>query len=254
MRRIFDLQNENGVTLIELMVASLLFSVVLVFGVKFLIVQQRTTVRQNDAAEAQQQVRVAMDMMIRELSLLGAGVPVDDPKWLEASQQEISFWANLTSAGATLSEPAYPGENILSVVYLTNSDQFDQGKSVSICSVDTCERHSLARDGRRSSLELSGTVQEFLPIGSMIQVINPVHYALRPMEPGRFKLLRTVDGGSNALAEGLSSIAFTYFDREGELVTDLKEIHRVKIDLTVSLSHSPNHERTLSSEIWLRNG
>ena len=162
------IHGERGTSLIELMVSALLFSLVAAGGMRFLVLQHQWAVRQEDAAEAQQQARAAVDFMGRELGLLGFGLPEGDTKILKASGQEVEFLANLHAAAARLTETAQDGLNRLSIRYENGSDQFKQGKTVSICSLDHCERHVLAKDGGTGDLELEqGVTRVFHEVGGV---------------------------------------------------------------------------------------
>jgi hypothetical protein len=236
------------------MVAALVFSFVAASGMKFLVLQHQWVVRQEDAAEAQQQIRAALDFMGRELGLLGFGLPEGDVKILKAAGQEVEFFANLHAATGRLTETAPTGLSHLSVRYENGPDQFKKGKTVSICSLDQCERHVLAGDGRTDSLELEQGVTGVFPLQSTVQVINQVRYALKPLDAVHFKLIRTVDGGANPVAEGLSAMELVYLDREGETTSSLTDIHRIRIHLTARAARSPDQIRFLEAEVYLRNG
>ncbi|HEY5593611.1 MAG TPA: hypothetical protein VIL61_00435 [Nitrospiria bacterium] len=244
----------RGASLIELMVSALLFSLVAAGGMKFLVLQHQWAVRQEDTAEAQQQVRAALDFMGRELGLLGFGLPEGDVKILKAAGQEVEFLANLHAAVARLTESVEEGQKRLSIQYENASDQFEQGKTVLVCSLDHCERHALAEDGGIGSLELADGLKSGFPSGITIQIINQVQYALRPGDAAQFKLIRTVDGGGNPVAEGLASMEIIYLDREGRAATAPADIHRIRIHLTARVARTPDKIRTLESEVYLRNG
>jgi len=248
------LRDVRGTSLIELMVAALVFSFVAASGMKFLVLQHRWAVRQEDSAEAQQQIRTAMDFMGRELGLLGFGLPEGEGKILLAAGQEVEFLANLHAAMARLTEGTPTGLSHLSVRYENGPDQFKGGKTVSICSLDQCERHVLAGDAGSDTLELDQGVTGDFPTGSTVQVINRVRYSLKPMDDANFKLIRTVDGGANPVAEGLSAMELIYLNRKGETTSDINDIHRIQIHMTARAARSPELFRFLEVEVYLRNG
>jgi len=221
---------------------------------KFLIYQNQWSVLQEDTAEAQQQVRTAMDFMVRELGILGFGLRDGDPRILKAEEQEIQFLANVDGATAHLVQAAQTGQILLPIRYDGASVKFEQGKVVSICRLDYCERHTLAKDGTTNSLEFVEGLTSSFPSNSTIQIINQVRYALKPMDATHFKLLRTVDGGSNSVAEGLASMELIYLDREGRAGANLPDIYRVRIHLTARLSRTPGKIRSMTTEVYLRNG
>src|SRR3972149_7102143 len=133
-----QLRDARGVSLVELMVATLIFSVVAAFGMRFLVLQHGWAVYQEDVAEAQQQARAALDLMGRELSIVGFGVPEGDERISTATEQEVVFLANLDREITHLTGEAKAGERTLFV----NGNEFKQGqdfekeKTISICTLD----------------------------------------------------------------------------------------------------------------------
>ncbi|MBI3995177.1 MAG: hypothetical protein HY349_04285 [Nitrospirae bacterium] len=244
----------RGASLIELMVSTLVFSMVAASGMKFLVLQNQWAVRQEDTAEAQQSARAALDFMGRELALLGFGLPEGEAKILKAGGQEVEFLANLDAAVARLKYDAAAGQTRLTIEYVNNADKFDKGKTVLVCGADRCERHSLVKDGASAMVELKEGLGAAFPAWSVIQVIKQVRYALEPMDSGPFKLTRTVDGGANPVAEGLLDLNLVYLDREGQVATTLTDIRRIRIQLTARPARAPNKIRILESEVYLRNG
>ncbi|MEK6683284.1 MAG: hypothetical protein AABY46_01350 [Nitrospirota bacterium] len=244
----------RGASLIELMVSTLVFTLVAASGMRFLVLQQQWAVRQEDIAEAQQQARTALDFMSRELALLGFGVPKDEAGLLKATGQEVQFLANIDASIARFDQDAAAGGKQFTVVYINNKEKFVQGKTVSICGPDSCEWHSLARDGGSGTLEINEGLGKVFPAGSSIQVVKQLRYSLKPAAGARFNLNRTVDGGANPVAEGLTSMSLEYLDGEGSVAAALADIRRVRIRLTVPLPRNPEKTRSLSSEVHLRNG
>ena len=246
--------NIRGVSLVELMVAMLIFSMVAMYGMRFLVLQHSWFVLQEDTAEAQQQARVAMDLLGRELGLLGFGVPEGEESLLEATEREIQFLANLDSAIAILGQDASADQNSLAVSYVNNREKFDENRRISICSPERCEWHFLDRDGGVSGLELQEGLSEAFPRGSVIHIVRRIRYTLRRVEPTRFNLNRAVDQGSpNPVAEGLASMRLNYLDREGREAVSLGDIYRVQIALAARFSRHPEKVRSLTGEVFLRN-
>lgn len=253
MKILGPIRDRHGTSLVELMVAALVFSLVSAFGMKFLILQNQRSVLQEDSAEAQQQVRTAMDFMVREIGLLGFGLPDGDARILKAEEQEIQFLANLDAATARLTETAQTEQLQLPIRYDGAPEKFVGGKVVSICRLDYCERHTLARDGSNNGLEFAEGLRSTFPPASTIQIINQVRYALKPVDSTHVKLLRTVDGGTNPVAEGLASMDLIYLDREGRSGAVLPDVYRVRIHLTARLSRTPERIRSMTTEVYLRN-
>ncbi len=249
----------RGTSLVELMVATLVFSLVAASGMKFLVLQHGWAVRQEDAAETQQQARAALDFMSRELELLGFGLPEREARLLKATGQEVEFLSNLDATVARLEQIASAGQTRLTVEYVNHQDKFKKDKKVLICAgigqrPDRCEWHSLAKDGADGTLELMTGLGDSFPIGSVVQVIKQVRYALKPGDAAHFKLIRTVDGSGNPVAEGLAAMDLIYLNRDGQATTALSEIRRVQIHLSTRMPRAPEKIRFLTTEVYLRNG
>lgn len=250
--RVLDIR---GVSMIELMIATLIFSVVVTFALRFLVLQNKWALLQEDIAEAQQQGRISLDFMGRDLALLGFGVPEGEARILNASREGIEFLANLRFEITHLIEAAAAGQTVLLIDggEFVQGKAFRVGKTVSICDGNRCEWHSLARDGGASALELNeGLVRSFSD-GSVIQVINRVRYALRSGKGSGFKLIRTVDGGGNPVAEDLASLQMEYLDREGIPVTLSDGVDRIRIRIESWVAERPPKLRSLTGEVFLRN-
>jgi prepilin-type N-terminal cleavage/methylation domain-containing protein len=243
-----------GFSLIELMVAMAILSVIVAHAVHFLIVQRRSSVHQEATVDAQQQARAALDLMSREIMLAGSGMPMDEPALKVMEEDRIEFLASLAGAAARLREPALPGQEDLSVTYLRNSGKFRKGKTLLLCSAEYCEWHRLAGDGSAGSVRLAEPIGRPFPGGSDLKVINRVRYDLKSMDSDNgYKLMRNVDGGSNPVAEGVESLSIEYLDNDGLPAGDADRIVRLQVRLTAATAGDPKRKRGLASGIGLRN-
>lgn len=248
------LADARGVTLVELMVALTLFSLVVATGFRFLTIQHRAAVIQEDAAETQQQLRAAMDFMMREIMAAGSGVPFDEPGIVLMEPGDIQFDSNVYNAAGRLIRRVDAGGREMDVRFDGEGDRFKEGKTISICSVLYCERHLLSADARGSNLSLAGGLIHEFPAGSSVQLINRVEYVLKPIEETEtFKILRRVDKGVNPVAEGIKSMALEYFDREGEETDRPEAVSRIRLRLSARLPRNPDLSRFLESDVHLRN-
>ena len=245
----------RGLTLIELMTALLIFSFVAAGAMKFLMLQMEWYSRARGIAEAQQESRIAMDTVVRELGLLGFGVPPEEPRLIKAELQEVEFLANLDHEFTRLISAEGAGARVLSVdgSRFRPGRDFEAGRTVSLCSSERCEWHILAGDATFSAMEMSEPIGGVFPAGSTVHGINRVRFALRPEGSGRFRLIRTKDGGANAVAEALTLFELSYFDREGRVSADKSDIRRVQIRMEAPAGPSGGLSRGMESSIWLRN-
>lgn len=245
-------RDRRGFSLIELLIAMALTLILLAYGFQLLVIQHRQYIIQDRIAEAQQNLRAGIDMMAREIRLAGYGVPSDIQKVVAMNKEEVRFLANLNAVNARLTERAFSGQSLLSV----NSGQdFRAGKRVYLCDAVSCEQHTLAQNGTSHSLSLKEPLGRGQPfeIGSSVNVVNEVRYYLNSEDPTNRKLMREVDQGAVPLAEQVVSVTFEYLDRSRAVTTVPSDVGRVLIKLVTASSHEKDRNRTLETEVRLRN-
>jgi len=93
--------NESGFTLVELMIAIVVSLVLMGIAVKMVIVQKRVFSVQEQISEMQQNVRMSMDMMVREIRMAGY-----DPKSFSfdgiqntGTNTAIQIWSDIDGNG-----------------------------------------------------------------------------------------------------------------------------------------------------------
>jgi prepilin-type N-terminal cleavage/methylation domain-containing protein len=230
---------ERGLTLVEMVITLAIVGMVAAGAEQLLAGQIRHLSRQESMAEQRQEGRAAVALLVRELSL--AGLPASpDPSChafgdvIEADGSMVRFLANLYGVATLLEAPAAAGDTVLRIpddastlpeswggtgavspgtdfaahdaVYL-----YDPG-SPGDRTDDRVECHRLDRAGRTGVITLAGgdAVRQPFPAGSRLQVVNDVRYA---HDATRHQLMRTVDGGTQAVADRVESAWFSL--REG---------------------------------------
>jgi len=260
MRKRNRLPGQKGSSLIELLIAMTLSLILLANAFHLLATQHRQYIIQDGIAEAQQNLRTGIDMMANEIRLAGHGVPAGAPKILAMEKEEIEFLANLNECVTWLTERVQPGQTMISV---GSGQDFQAGKHIYLCDADSCEQHSLAKDGASHLLTLQEPVERLQPfgIGSRVNVVNQVRYYLNSKDPTNRKLIREIDHGAVSLAEQVAGVTFDYLDRDGLVTTVSSNVRRVQILFITTTLKSQTHSspdpkerhRTLSTEVWLRN-
>jgi prepilin-type N-terminal cleavage/methylation domain-containing protein len=228
---------QRGLTIVEMVITLAIVGMTAAGAEQLLAGQIRHLSRQETMAEQRQEGRAAVGVLMRELSL--AGLPVaPDPDChtivdvIETDGSAVRFLANLYGVATVLEEPAAAGDTALripddaqirsgeaavspgtafathDVVYL-----FDPGRSGDDTD-DRVECHRLDRAGRAGVVMLAAddSVRRPFPAGSRLQVVNDVRYV---HDPARHQLMRTVDGGTQAVADRVESAQFS---RQGERV------------------------------------
>jgi type IV pilus assembly protein PilW len=132
--------NERGFTLIELMIAMAVGLIVLAAVSALFTVQSRHLANSETITELHQNARIAMDIMVREISMAGYNRPTDPattpvPRCTDAlvaagtpcvgitnaGTDTISFSADLNGNGSVAAGSTNPNENIVYTVYTSGS-------------------------------------------------------------------------------------------------------------------------------------
>lgn len=220
-----------GFTLVEMMI-TLAIAGMAAAGVEQLLAGQlRQLSRQEAAAERRQEGRAAMAVLARELSLAGFPDGPDPvchvmPNGFEVEETTVRFLVNLYGVATRLEGAAAAGDTVLripdgaliragegaespgtafaahDVIYL-----YDPGRPGDATD-DRVECHRLERAGRAGAITLAAgdAIRRPFPTGSRVQVVNEVRYA---HDAARHQLLRTVDGGTQSVADRVGSARFS---------------------------------------------
>jgi prepilin-type N-terminal cleavage/methylation domain-containing protein len=220
-----------GFTLLEMMIALAITGMAAAGLEQLLVGQIRQLSRQEATAERRQEGRAALAVLVRELSLVGFPAEPDPAchvmiNGVEVEPSTVRFLANLYGVATRLEVPAAVGETVLripddariragegavspgtafaahDVIYL-----HDPGRPGDPAD-DRVECHRLEREGRAGEIALADgdAIRRPFPAGSRVQVINEVRYAY---DAARRELLRTVDGGTQSVADGVESAEFS---------------------------------------------
>ncbi|MBW1972185.1 MAG: prepilin-type N-terminal cleavage/methylation domain-containing protein [Deltaproteobacteria bacterium] len=98
-----NIQNQKGLTLIELMVALVLATLVVGAVYNAFISQQKAYTIQEQVAEMHANARHALEMITRDVRMAGFGVPAGNPYVFKSTQDVvntgstdlITIWANI---------------------------------------------------------------------------------------------------------------------------------------------------------------
>ncbi|GBD32318.1 MAG: hypothetical protein KatS3mg081_1943 [Gemmatimonadales bacterium] len=88
---------ERGMTLIEMLVALVVFSIVIAGALGFMRSQGRAFTLGNQRMSTLQNLRFALNLMAQDLRALGAGVPDEQPMLVYAGPDVVAFNANHTT-------------------------------------------------------------------------------------------------------------------------------------------------------------
>jgi prepilin-type N-terminal cleavage/methylation domain-containing protein len=272
----------QGFTMVEILFVTAILGLAMVSILGLYQSTQRSAYTQEEVVEVQQNLRVAMDMIVRDLRMAGFMIPTDEAPISAAASNSITLqtaspFGKVARIGADQTIPSsVPTELHVAVGLGDMSDLFEAPNKVRIIrppnqvdllgniievkgkdrDVPRITFKDLAADDANIELK-AGDIIARVPEGS-VDFPCPVTYSLSGTE-----LLRN-DGGSNQpVADKISGLAFTYIMDDGtrntSVLSDLQDIRAVEITLTgatedTAVGHwGDAKNRELTNFVTLRN-
>ena len=254
---------KNGLTLIELLVALVLSSILTAVLYRAFISQQKTYTVQDQVADMQQNVRFAMGQMKREIRMAGYGGDI-----LSIFGNVNGFTNIVTPASdaitiilanevGTLKQNAAKGTNQLKV---TNARMFNTDKKKYLCLNGL--NNYLVQSVTEDTIVLGTPLAEDHPIHQPVYLVKAISYYIG-LSGGKPVLRRNENtgGGGQPLAENIEGLEFSYFDANGDVAANPSDIRMVKMTVTGKTNMlDPEYKggdgyrrRTLSSNSKVRN-
>jgi type IV pilus assembly protein PilW len=270
--------NRKGMTLIELLVALTISGVLLAGVYRTFISQQHTFTVQDQVVDMQQNVRLAINRMTRELRMAGFG-RMDDAFFgkvngkgggkVHATFEDIvtpgGGGNSVTVVGAyqaitTLSANAPMGSGTISVNDLSGCD-IDKKQYISINGVESHQIHKIT--GNQIEFKGGETLSADYLAGDPVFLVVAITYSIGIFE-GKSCLLRDdhLGAGAQPVAENVESLQFAYLDANGNVTANPADIRMIQVNIVVTTDKAdPDlakagdslRRRTLASNIQLRN-
>ena len=256
-------EEKNGVTLIELLIALVLSSILTAALYRVFISQQKAYAVQDQVADMQQNVRIAMGQMTKEIRMAGYGGDM-----LSAFGDINGFTDIITPASnaitiiladeaGVLKENTATGAQQLRV---TNAATFNGDKKKYVCLNGL--NNYLVQSVTGDTITLTTPLREGHPINQPVYLVKAISYYLG-VSGGKAVLRRNENtgGGGQPVADNIESLEFTYFDANGNVTSNPPDIRMVKVEVTAKANMlDPQlkggdgyRRRTLSSHIKVRN-
>ncbi len=257
------LKKKNGVTLIELLIALALSSILTAALYRAFISQQKTYAVQDQVAEMQQSVRAAMGQMTKEIRMAGYGGDI-----LSVFGDINGFTDIITPASnaitvifadhvGVLKESAPKGTNQLRV---TNARILNADKKKYLCLNGL--NNYLVQSVVEDTILLTAPLKEGHPIHQPVYLVKAISYYLGTTG-GKTVLRRNENtgGGGQPLADNIENLEFSYFDANGNVTSNPPDIRMVNVAVTAKTNMVDSgykggdgyRRRTLSSNIKARN-
>ncbi len=269
----YYLRKNDGVTLIELLIALVISALLIAAIFRTFISQQKTYTVQEQVADMQQNVRVAIQKMMREIRMAGFGgleevLNLSDgvngfKQAITPAENQITIVGGFKQIfrdgdGEPITIASISG-NQITLNYATNA--FDGGEAHRFISIGGLESNRVVSRNVRD-LILENPLRLNHPPGTPIFKIQAITYSIG-MSGGKMNLLRNENtgGGNQPVAENIEDLRFEYFDEENN-PTDIPEhIRLVRVTVTAKTDRSDSdfkggdgfRRRTIASNIYVRN-
>jgi prepilin-type N-terminal cleavage/methylation domain-containing protein len=276
MTRLNMPSKNKGVSLIELLIALVISSILIAALYRTFIGQQKTYIVQDQVVDMQQNVRVAINKMMREIRMAGFGsvgdvlsqiggvngftdviTPNDDSITIVGGFRQIS----------ALAADAAGGQNKITLANATEASEFD-GAIHHYLSVGGLESNTVqSRTG--ADLTLDKPLRVTYPVGTPVFKIHAIAYGIRN-DGGVLVLFRDLYSNTGSskretVAENIENVQFEYFDADGNLlalpIADPGIIRMIRVTVRARTNMvDPDFKggdgyrrRTIASNIQIRN-
>jgi prepilin-type N-terminal cleavage/methylation domain-containing protein len=263
----------KGLTLIELLVAMLISAILIAAIYRTFILQQKTYSVQEQVVDMQQNVRVAIHRMMREIRMAGfgnvssilppQGQPFEAIVWLgkqtvtfnhivNPSDNENNVKQNddeVTIIGAfeqvsTLAVDQSGGKNTIQLVEKALDFGLNYKKYLCVGGLET--RIITKIDPETNMITLNENLVNNYTAGTPVYKVKAITYQLRwdtqnPKMPVLTREDNTDGGGSQVIAENIENLQFTYTlddGSESDSPSDPSRIRMVKVTVTARTSIS----------------
>jgi prepilin-type N-terminal cleavage/methylation domain-containing protein len=272
MTRLNMPSKNRGVTLIELLIALVISSILIGALYRTFIGQQKTYIVQDQVVDMQQNVRVAINKMMREIRMAGFGNVGDVLSRVGGvngfTDVIIPNANSITIVGgfrqiSTLDGDAAARQNKITLKNATDASQFD-GAIHHYISIGGLESNTVqSRTG--ADLTLDQPLRVTHPVGTPVFKIHAITYGIRDDSgtPVLFRNLysNTTSSQRETVAENIENVQFEYFDADGNLTANPPDIRVVRVTVTAKTNiPDPDYKgedgfrrRTIASNIQVRN-
>jgi len=256
-------RKKKGLTLIELLIALVLSSILIAALYRVFISQQRLYVVQDQVTDIQQNVRIAIGQMTKEIRMAGYGGNILDIFDNINGFSNIVTPANdsitilLADQVGILKQNTNKGSNQIKV---TNASIFNTEKKRYLCLNGL--NNYLVQSITADKITTTTFLTEDHVISEPVYLVKAITYSIG-LSAGKPALRRNENtgGGAQPLAVNMESLQFNYYDANGNLTMNPQDIRMIRVTVTVKTDSSdPEYKtgdgyrrRMLSSHIKVRN-
>lgn len=270
------INRESGLTLIELVVALVVSSILVAALYRTFIAQQKTYTIQEQVVDTQQNLRAAMNRMVKEIRMAGFGncgdylKPPDQPgatRDINGFNEVITSGTNgMTILGALAQVVDDSGHPILitsstpttlTLNYATSA--FDGSTAKYICIGGLESNTVLNSDSNKKQLTLAFPLRKPVIPNTPIYKVEAVTYGISGTTLTRNE---NTGRGDEPLADNIEGLQFKYYNGNGNETADPAAIRMIKVTVTARTDKSdPDYKdgedgfrrRQIATNIKIRN-
>jgi type IV pilus assembly protein PilW len=236
-------RKEKGYTIVELMIAVMLFSVVVLAIYSIFTSMQASYAAQDQVVEMQQNVRAAMDTLTRDVQLMGCGLynGAPDTMLTAANSETAQGTDGITLAGNIAASTILTNDaGNASTILVEDSTGFEDGDTIDICdfngnrvatgtlSSDPPDKNTLTLASPVSASAGYIITQAYQTLTYTVDYSNPRHPVLRR--------------SGQPLAEDIEDLQFAYVfqdgdeantpdDTDGDDTNDMEDVRSIRVNL-----------------------
>lgn len=171
--------SQAGVSIVELMVATVLLSLIMAAAYSNLIAQVRTHATQQLTTESMHDARTAIRIMSDQIEMAGFGVPAATTpsaaaRLVTATATKLTFWTKVTATHTYLAAAASAGTSTITVASATG---LKAGMSLYVCDSSRWYFGSI-RTVTGSSVSLASTLTYNFAAGAPVTPVEQVTFEL----------------------------------------------------------------------------
>jgi prepilin-type N-terminal cleavage/methylation domain-containing protein len=247
------LRKQNGVTLIELVIALVISTFLTAAIYRTFVGQQKTYITQEQVVDVQQNIRFTMGNIMKEIRMIGFG-NFTLPKIVNAGADTLTFRL-AADAGSTLTAEGGIGQTQIVVSSLTG---FVVNAVISIGGVESNVISAINMGTKTVTLTFGLGYKHV--VGTPLYLVSMIAYRVAVVN-GISVLQRDDGGGFQTIADGIEALSFAYFDQNGAVTATPADIRRIQVSLTAKTNRQdPDYKegggyrrRQIVSNIHLRN-
>jgi len=264
-----SLKENKGLTLIELMVALVLSSILIGAIYQTFRSQQKAYVVQDQVVDMQQNARAAISQMMREIRMAGFGnvsqvlpATIGGTLFNNVLNPDVPSAGALTiisALGASTTIKSVPAQN---QIVVSSVSDFDTGNRRYI-SIGGIESHTISNiDIGTKTITLTGNMVFGHPADTPVFPIRATSYQV--IMDGLTPVLKengNLGGGFQPLAENIETVQFQYFDANNNPTANPPDIRMIRVTVTAKTERNdPDYKggdgyrrRLVVSNVQVRN-